>query len=174
MQFLPYVIAEVANVHGGDAKHLLSIVKTYGKFDYPNLGLKFQILKADAISEKEYEWHSVYKELEFSENEWRKVINAASQHCDVWLDIFDIFGVQVFEKNAGKIKGIKFQASIVQNEEIISALKSLDVSKTKLIVNISGYQLSEIEEIKNRLGLIGFSELIFQVGFHLFHYHFNF
>ena len=165
MSSLPYVIAEVANVHAGDFNHVLAIIERFGNSDYPKFGLKFQVLKADAISEKEYEWYSVYKELEFAENEWQEVLSLASQHCDVWLDIFDTFGVLVFEQNLEVIKGIKFQASIVQNEEIISALKSIDVSNTKLIINISGYEISEIEDIKSRFELIGFSELIFQVGF---------
>lgn len=162
---LPYVIFEVANVHGGSHAKLLELVDAYTKFDYKNKAIKFQILKPDQLALPDYQWFPVYEELFFNQDEWHHVISKASQVGDVWLDMFDVYGVEVLEKNKSLITGIKLQASVLDNLELINALAKCGLEAQRLMVNISGYEITEIEKHVSSLNQLGFPNLILQIGF---------
>ena len=121
---LPNLILEVANVHGGDFDQVTEIINWVAALDYPVLGLKFQPLKADSLAMPDYKWFPVYEELYFSETQWDELVAAAATKLDVWLDIFDAYGIAVLQQNLEKIAGIKLQASVLQNHELVQALRS--------------------------------------------------
>jgi len=162
----PVVIFECANAHGGNLEILMSTIKGFSKITYPEKHIKFQPLQADAISLSDFAWFETYKKLEFSKTEWTKIINKAHHEYDgVWLDIFDVFGVEVLSENLLNISGIKLQASVLWNYEVTSALSKLCVDDKYLIINISGYEISEIERILNEISNINVKKLILQIGF---------
>ena len=65
-----YNILELANVHGGDKEHLLSLINEFSEFE-GNFGMKFQPFKYDEIATKDFEWYPVYEELFFTLDEWK-------------------------------------------------------------------------------------------------------
>lgn len=157
-------IIEIANTHGGNLDYLKSLIKEFD--DYNGFGMKFQPLHPDKIATPDFTWYPVYQELFFDKDEWREIISLANQNKQVWLDLFDTYGVEILEKNLDIIHGIKLQSSILYNSEVISALKKVDCSNLKLILNVSAIQLSDIEE---RLFFyneeIKPKELLIEVGF---------
>lgn len=163
---LPYVIFELANVHGGNRDKLFQLIAEYQRIDYPNKAIKFQPLKPDQIALPDYQWFPVYQELYFAPHVWSEVIALAAESGDVWLDLFDVYGVEVLAANRERLAGIKLQASILDNIELLEGLSGLDLKKLRLIINISGYEISSIEQylakFSSRLDL---AEIILQTGF---------
>ena len=160
----PYLLVELANCHGGSEEVLFNTISAYGELEYLRKGIKFQVLEPSSISLPDFEWYKVYEKLYFSIDVWQKAINIASSKGDVWLDIFDLYGVEVLKCNLGQIMGIKLQASILENYEIYYALEKLDLSSKLLIINVSGFDLDRITTTCSRLRVIS-QHLILQIGF---------
>lgn len=161
-----YNILEVANCHGGDINYLYSLIEKYSVFNKSNnFGIKFQPFKYDLISTKNYSWYSVYKTLFFTKKEWKDIIQKAFVTKDIWLDIFDEYGLEILEENLDKIEGIKFQTSILDNLTIFRRLKNINTFNLKIILNIAGRTLEEIDSIINRYLLLKFKEIYLEVGF---------
>ncbi len=160
----PYQILEIANTHGGSIEYLLSLIDEFK--DFNGYGVKFQPLKPDRIATKDFAWYSVYEELFFDLEEWRTIIDRANQTKEIWLDIFDTYGVEVFNLNRDKTKGIKLQASILYNEAVLSELEHVKADKHFLIINVSGLEIEQIRErltsIQNKLNPL---EIWIEVGF---------
>ena len=162
----PYLICELANSHGGDSAVLQNLVKAIKKIDYPRLGVKFQPFKPDTMSLPDYEWHTVYKQLYFSPHVWRHVIETAKSDVgDVWLDVFDQYGIDIAGEHLSDITGIKLQPSVLENQEVYRGLESFDLGHKILIVNVSGYCIDNIENIVAKFLCLEPSELVLQVGF---------
>mgnify|MGYP005853306477 CR=1 FL=1 len=161
---MPKFIIEVANTHGGNLDYLKSLITEFD--DYKGFGIKFQPLHPDKIATPDFAWYPVYQELFFNRGEWKEIISLASQTKQVWIDLFDVYGVEILEKNMDIIHGLKLQPSILYNSEVVNALKEIDCSSLNLILNVSAIELSDIEE---RLSFfmegIKPKELLIEVGF---------
>lgn len=157
-------IIEVANTHAGSKSYLLDLIREFQ--DFKDHSIKFQPLHPDRLATPDFEWYPVYQELLFSQAEWNEIITEAKKTKFVWLDLFDTYGIEVLSQNLNVVHGIKLQASILYNEEVLAALEQINCSKLKLIVNISAI---EIEDIKERLAAlqaqIGPQEILLEVGF---------
>ncbi|TVL99714.1 MAG: hypothetical protein CV087_16830 [Candidatus Brocadia sp. WS118] len=157
-------IIEVANCHGGDKNYLFSLIEEFERFD--GHGMKFQPLHPDQIATKDFEWYPVYQKLLFNASEWSEIISKAAQTKKIWLDLFDTYGVQILNENLSLISGIKLQASILYNEQVINALKVTDCSNLRLIINVSALSIDEIRERLESLEAgIAPKEILLEVGF---------
>ena len=119
---LPYQILEVANCHGGKLDYVLSLLDEF-KLIKP-AGIKFQPLHPDKIATPDFAWYEVYKELFFDLNEWNTIINKAKETKEIWIDVFDTYGVEVFVNFKKDVKGVKLQPSILYNQSVITYLKA--------------------------------------------------
>ena len=97
-----------------------------------------------------YSYYSLYKELFFTKKEWKDIIQKAFITKDIWLDIFDEYSLEILEENLDKIEGIKFQTSILDNLNIFKKLEKISTSNLKVILNIAGRSLEEIDGIINK------------------------
>lgn len=160
-----YTIIEVANTHGGDIKYLNSLIDEFSFFNN-DTGIKFQPFKYDKIALPDYEWYPVYERLFFNESEWRDVISKANETKDVWLDLFDLYGVQILKENLQSVFGLKLQTSVLNNNSVLNELKELDLSSKKLIINVAGRDFNKIEKFVDFFeGQIKPEELLIEVGF---------
>lgn len=162
---LPYVIFEVANVHGGSREKLFQIVNEYKQINYQNKAIKFQPFKPDQIALPDFQWFPVYQELYFEQHVWRDVIALAAAGGEVWLDLFDTYGVEVLGANKHHVAGIKLQASVLDNVELVEALSKVDLKQLRLIINVSGYEISSIEQYVTKFSQLDLAEIILQIGF---------
>ena len=161
-----YNILEVANCHGGDINYLYNLIDKYSSFDKKEkFGIKFQPFKYDLIAVETYSWYPIYKDLFFTKKEWKDIIQKAFITKDIWLDIFDEYGLEILEENLDRIEGIKFQTSILDNLIIFKKLKKINTFDLKIILNIAGRTLEEIDNIINRYSLLKFKEIYLEVGF---------
>lgn len=160
-----YNIIELANVHGGDKDHLLSLVDEFAEFKV-NFGVKFQPFKYDEIATSDFEWYPVYEKLYFSPEEWREIFAKTKETKDIWIDVFDSYSVQIIKENIKDIYGLKFQTSVLDNRKLFKDLSEIDLSHIIVVINIAGHEMDEIknyaERIKNELKP---KELVIQIGF---------
>ncbi|MDX1718637.1 MAG: N-acetylneuraminate synthase family protein [Salegentibacter mishustinae] len=145
-----YHIIELANTHGGDINYLKELMGEFNDLK-DGFGIKFQPLSPDTLATPDFEWYKVYEEIAFEEAQWEDIIAIASETKDVWLDIFELFGVTILKKNLRKVSGIKFQSSVLHNYEVISALKEIDLSSIRLILNVAAREPEEIQEILDNI-----------------------
>ena len=162
----PHIILEVASIHGGDETALHELIAAFRSLRYPSLGMKFQVFKYDTMALPDYSHFEVYKRLFIAEEAWDRVISSAHDTFgSVWIDVFDAYGVAAIARNVGKLRGVKLQASVLDNHEIIDGLSLLSMGDLELVVNVSGYDIHEIEGILARYAALGPKQLILQVGF---------
>jgi N,N'-diacetyllegionaminate synthase len=145
-----YFIIEAANTHGGSFEYLLELVESFSKYG-SGFGMKFQPLHPDKIATPNYTYYSIYQELFINESQWKKVINKTAQTKDVWLDIFDVYGVKIFRNNIDSIIGIKFQSSVLHNYEVFDSLAKCDLSAKKVILNVAAQSIEDIHAILHRV-----------------------
>lgn len=160
-----YNIIEVANTHNGNIDYIFSLLNEFKSFE-ANIGVKFQVLKYDEIASPDYDFFETYKTFYFSPEEWRKIINKGYETKDVWLDIFDKYGILILEKNIDKIKGFKLQSSVLFNKMVLKELSYLNLSDISVIINIAAHDIPEIKSILNTIeDFINPNEIILEVGF---------
>ncbi len=145
-----YNIIEIANTHGGSLKYLHALIDQFAEFG-EGFGMKFQPFKYDKISAEDFSWYETYKELYFTPDEWKDIISKTADTKDVWLDMFDMYSVQILQENLQSVYGIKLQASVLYNFEMLSGLEEIDLSNIIIQVNIAGYEVDEIKSILDRL-----------------------
>lgn len=161
----PKIILEIANAHGGSFEVMNSIVYEISKIEYSNKAIKFQPFKNDLIALPDFEWYPVYGELFFTPDQWNEILFSAKNVGTIWLDLFDLYGVEIFASNTQIVEGIKFQASVLDNFELISALSKIPLNNTYLMINISGYEISQIEYYVKEFQKLNPKDVILQIGF---------
>jgi N,N'-diacetyllegionaminate synthase len=162
----PYLLFEPANFHGGNAPLLMEAIKSFGRIDYKPRGIKFQIFKFDRIALPDFSWYPVFEKVFFDEATWDSILSEA-RTCigDVWIDIFDSYGVETLARHLSMVAGIKLQASVLENHDIITGLKSLDLSGKRLLLNISGHDLSSIERFLADFQGATSAKIALQIGY---------
>jgi len=162
---MSYTIIEVANTHGGNAEYLNTLIDSFSQYN-ENIGIKFQPLHPEKLATTDFVAHEIYKKLYFENVQWKSFIANASRTKDVWLDLFDDYGVEVLEDNIQLVHGIKLQVSVLFNFSLVEKLSGLDLSNLKLIINVASLTEEEIrfhyDKIKASLNV---KELLIEVGF---------
>ncbi|WP_025763237.1 cytidylyltransferase domain-containing protein [Dyadobacter tibetensis] len=160
-----YQIIEVANTHAGKFDYLQELIETFSVYT-EGYGIKFQPLKPETLATADYEWFGVYQQLYFDNQEWATIIDQANQTKDVWLDLFDAYGVSILKENLSKVYGIKFQSSVLYNYALLDQLSNVDLSDKRIILNLAAQPLSDIQEIVDRFeSQLKPKEILFEIGF---------
>jgi N,N'-diacetyllegionaminate synthase len=163
---LPHIILETANFHGGDTALLKDAITQFATLDYNNLGIKFHAFHHDNVALPDFSWYPIVKNFYIDADQWTEIINlAVEKNFKVWLDLFCVYGVETLAKNLANIHGIKLQPSILDNLEILNALKKLDLQDKELIINVSGLELSDIEGYIQGFKEFNFKKVVLQLGF---------
>lgn len=162
----PEVIVELANSHSGKEALLKSMLEKINTLPYKNLSVKFQVFSPSGLAMEDYSFYAIYQTLCFNKAIWKRMIKLADTTVGrVWLDVFDIFGIEIYQEERKHICGIKLQASVLENYEIRSALKKIDNTNTLLMLNISGFDIDEVNALLAEFQAYHFKEIILQVGF---------
>ncbi|MCP4216933.1 MAG: NTP transferase domain-containing protein [bacterium] len=166
MNQYPHIILETANFHGGNIDDIKTAITNFADIDYQNKGIKFHAFKYDKVMLPDFSWFDIIKNFFIDPQQWRQLITlSVEKGFKVWLDLFCIYGVETLEQNLDMVHGIKFQPSILDNLEIVDALKKPDLQDKELILNISGLEVSEIERYLQNFASFNFKKVILQLGF---------
>ena len=161
---LPYLVVEIANSHGGNLSIVENLIEEFAALDYERKGIKFQILAPNKIALPDFEWYRVYEELYLNSSQWRFLFEKANKTGDIWLDIFDVYGVEILSNNLEIVSGIKLQASVLYNYEVRAALENLDVVDKTIMLNISGMEVSAAQDVVSYFEKF-FKKVVVQFGF---------
>jgi N,N'-diacetyllegionaminate synthase len=161
-----YYILEVANTHGGDLNYLNLLIDEFEGLKSPNIGIKFQTFKYDEIATDDYDWYETYKNLFFSSKQWKVIITKANKTKDVWLDIFDVYGIEILNENFNQIHGIKLQSSVLENDTVFEKLMQMNLKEKAIIINIAGHSIEKIKELISKYeNILNPKELLIEIGF---------
>lgn len=166
----PILIFECANSHGGDLDILKSTIEKYRSINYPVKHIKFQAFHPDTISLPDFSAYALYHELLLDQSKWTELIDTASiGYSGIWLDIFDVYGLEIFNINKEKMYGVKLQASVLENHEVFSFLKERNCLEGKtLMLNVSGIELNHISDILAIFAELNLKEIVLQIGHQAF------
>jgi len=152
-----YVVAEIANAAQGIYEEnfkLIDLAKRAGAN-----AIKLQFYKYDFLAAKSYSKYEIYCNTFYSSKERTNFINYAAQHgLDVWVDIFDEWGLEVAKKNINNIQCIKIPPTIILDQVLVNKIISLN---KPIALGVGGYTdddidfvLDSFKEIKNELVLL--------------------
>lgn len=162
----PLLILECANAHSGNAKLLEDTIRVFSQLEYPRKHIKFQAFHPNKIALPDFSYYEVYKDLFFPPETWMGLIKLASQLYDgVWLDVFDLYGVEILKDNIDNVFGVKIQASVAKNQEVFSAIRRLNLTSKTLMFNISGLDICDIQSLLERASFLNSQTLVLQLGF---------
>lgn len=184
-----YLLYEIANSHGGSKDYIYKLIDTlpheknvginphtkrtiafrHFSFVRSGVGVKFQVFKYNEIALKDYEYYPVYVKFFIDKQSWKKIFtHAREKGFDVWIDVFDLYSVEVTKDNLPLITGIKMQSSVLDNLKVLKALsETIGNKKIKIILNIAGREIENIRQTLNNLKTNYFpkNEIILQAGF---------
>ncbi len=162
---MSYTIIEVANSHAGNVDYLNTLIDSFSQYE-ENVGIKFQPLHPDKLATRDFVAYEIYKKLHYDNAQWRLFIAKASKTKDVWLDLFDDYGIEILENNIQLVHGIKLQVSVLFNFSLVEKLSSIDLSNQKLIINVASLTEEEIRYHYDKIqATLNVKELLVEVGF---------
>jgi spore coat polysaccharide biosynthesis protein SpsF (cytidylyltransferase family)/sialic acid synthase SpsE len=164
-----YNILEIANTHGGNVQYIYELLNEFKSLDKSKgFGIKFQPFKYDESALEDFSYYEIYKELFISSSDWKNILDEAYKTKDIWIDLFDDYGIDIFKSNIDKVHGIKLQTSVLENNLIFESLEKCNLKNKKLILNIAGRSKEEIDLLLQKYLLLDVGEILFEVGFQSF------
>lgn len=172
-----YLLYEIANSHGGSKEYIRKLIDALPKEKNTHLrqglggqaGIKFQVFKYDEIALKDYAYYKVYVKFFIDKQNWKKIfMHAKSKSFGVWVDVFDLYSVEVIKNNLNLITGVKLQSSVLDNLKVLSGLSEvIGNKKIKVMLNIAGREFGNIKEklIDLKANYFEKNEIILQAGF---------
>lgn len=140
------IIAEAGINHNGKIANALKLVKIAKNCDADYV--KFQIFDTDLLLNKNFSDKKInlkksykrFKKLEFSLNEWRKIVSYAKKiKIKIFFSIFDLNSLKLLRKL--RINLIKVPSGEITNIQLLKAINSF---KIKTILSTGMSSLSEI------------------------------
>lgn len=155
------VIAEIANAHQGDTSTLYSLIKAAACSGAD--GVKFQWFKYDHLATEDYFFYKSYQEMFIPENEWQDILSFAKKlGVEVWIDIFDDWGLELAVKLSSMIDGFKIPSTIIQAHDIIEGIFSF---QKPVLLGVGGWYEHEIDAFMQSLNKKNLENLIIIHGF---------
>ena len=136
-----YVVAEIANAAQGvyeDNFRLIDLAKESGAN-----AVKFQFYKYDFLAAPSYSKYEIYENTFYNEDQRSSFVRyAVEKGLDVWVDIFDGWGLEVAAKNIDNIKCIKIPPTIILDRALVNDILCLD---KPIALGVGGYTDEDID-----------------------------
>ncbi|MFT8320858.1 MAG: N-acetylneuraminate synthase family protein [Bacillus sp. (in: firmicutes)] len=155
------IIAEIANAHQGKEENIMALIK--GAAENGADGIKFQWFKYDHLAVPTYYAYEDYVKLFINEVSWERCVKAAKElGLEVWVDIFDLWGVQLLKKLMDVVDGIKLPPTVIQSTDLI---KSIGKINKPVLLGVGGWLDEEMDEIIHYVKKHITNEIILMHGF---------
>ncbi|MCY8620550.1 N-acetylneuraminate synthase family protein [Bacillus spizizenii] len=155
------VIAEIANAHQGKEESLKALIKAAAESGAD--GVKFQWFKYDCIATPCFFAYESYIELFLNEDVWKNCVAYGKRlGLEIWVDIFDSWGAELFLHLQHDIDGIKLPTTILQSTEI---MKTIGMTEKPVLIGIGGWYEEEIDQMMSLVKQHMANQLILMHGF---------
>lgn len=155
----PYIIAEAAQGFEGnkDVSKLLVRSAAAGGAN----AVKFQLVYADDLAEKGYEYYDLFKSLEMSDADWLEVRELARKlNIDFVLDIFGQESIRLAKLI--KADGIKIHSTCFFDDDFVRAAADLG---TTLYLSAGGIHMEEVEKTLDKFKFRDRKNFVLMYGF---------
>ena len=142
----PFIIAEIASSHEGNLDYALKLfnILTESK----SHAIKFQIFNTDSFISKNNPNHQEFKKLEFSFEEWEKILfSKANFQQDLIAEVFD-FGSLEFVNKLNIFDAYKIPPSCLDDLQMLEFYKTI---KKPIILGVGGATFEEITIVFNNI-----------------------
>ena len=137
----PYIIAEVANSHNGVFAILKELVKKIASSGVP--AIKFQIIRANEIVAENHDQFIIFKNLEFSINQWLDIFQFSTDHnLQIWVDVYGEESLYI-AKQYDYVHGFKIHTTDVINFPLIEEVGKIT---DNALISCSGCTDIEVAE----------------------------
>ena len=151
------IIAELAQGFEGNLKQAKLLLKAASSSGADIV--KFQLVYADELAVSDYNYYSLFKDLEMSNKDWNEIFNYSKElGIDINFDIFGTKSLRLCEKIG--VSGVKIHGTDITN---ISLIK--EVSKSKIKNVFLGAGGSNLDEIKIATSILKKKNIIILLGF---------
>ena len=151
------IIAEVAQGYEGDIYQTKLFVKAAASSKANSV--KFQMVFADELATSDYEYYDLFKQLEFTLEQWKEVADYSNK-LGLKL-LFDVFGEKSLEFCSKlNVDGIKVHPTDLSNEELIKKIEKTNINK--IYLGVGG---AKLDEIKNCISILKNKEIVVLLGF---------
>ncbi|UPV78778.1 N-acetylneuraminate synthase family protein [Bacillus rugosus] len=155
------VIAEIANAHQGKEENLKTLIKAAAESGAD--GVKFQWFKYDCIATPCFFAYESYIELFLNEDVWKSCVAYGKRlGLEIWVDIFDSWGAELFLHLQHDIDGIKLPTTILQSTEI---MKTIGMTEKPVLIGVGGWYEDEIDQMVSLVKQHMKNQLILMHGF---------
>ena len=135
-----YIIAELANAAQGEVESNFQLIDLAARAGAD--AVKFQFYRYDFLAAKSYSKYEIYQDTFYSEEERLQFVNyAVEKGLNVWVDVFDRWGLSVVKKCLPQLAAIKIPPTIVLDTELVAAIAAL--GKT-VAIGVGGYDDDDI------------------------------
>ena len=110
----PYIIAEIANAAQGNYQANFELIQHAKDSGAP--AVKFQFYKYDVLTTPAYSKYKIYEQTFYTAEQRSEFVKFAKElELDVWVDIFDSWGLDVVKDNIEYVDGIKIPPTVSLN-----------------------------------------------------------
>jgi len=136
-----YVIAELANAAQGKVELNFRLIEEAHKAGAD--AVKLQLYKYDELTTPSYSKYEIYKRTFYSFEERAQFIDRASKlGMDVWVDVFDRWGLDVAHKKKNKIYAIKIPPTTILDQKLVKSILEMHLP---VAIGVGGYEDKDID-----------------------------
>lgn len=155
----PYIIAEAAQGFEGNKDVSKLLVRSAAAAGAG--AIKFQLVYADDLAEKGYEYYDLFKSLEMSDADWTEIRELAkSLKIDFVLDLFGPESIRLAKLI--KADGIKIHSTCFFDEEFVQAASGLG---STLYLSTGGIHINEVEKVLTKFDFRKRKNFVLMYGF---------
>ena len=158
-----YIIAEIANAAQGVYKDNLKLIKV-AKEANAN-AVKFQFYKYDFLAAPSYPKYEIYKNTFYTLEQRTKFIQKSKKTgLDIWVDIFDRWGLEVAKENVKNIDVVKIPPTVILDEKLVYEIMKLGLPTA---IGVGGYEDNDIDFVLSKIKKFN-NQIIMMYGFQAF------
>ena len=146
---LPYIIAEIANAAQGKYETNFELIQKAKESNAD--AVKFQFYKYDVLTTPSYSKYEIYEQTFYTAEQRTEFVKFAKDlDLDIWVDIFDSWGLDVVKSNIQYIDGIKIPPTVSLNHKLVNDILSL-TADIPILLGVGGLNDLQVDKVVSQV-----------------------